>query len=121
MATPLPTWWTDTYPEVTSSKTAVDYLDALGAKLRREKLDGKWRLSTGEQELVLAEHPSELDSFVLGFALAHLICERHGLIGRRPGPTSTATAASPVSTEASADPGAEAGASGPPAAEEDGD
>ena len=109
MATKLPTWWTEPYPEVTTSKSATDYLDALGASLKRQKEDGKWKLTTGEQELALAEHPSELDSFILGFALAHLICERHGLIGRRSGPTA---AMPPVSSSAAAEP--------EPAAEGDG-
>ena len=92
MAT-LPTWWTDPYPEITSCKTATDYLDALGAKLKREKQDGRWTLSTGGQELVQVDEPAELDSFILGFALAHLICERHGLIGARPGPSAQAAPA----------------------------
>ena len=89
----LPAWWTDPYPEVTSPKTATDYLDALGAKLKREKQHGKWTLSTGDQELVQVERSEELDSFILGFALAHLICERHGLIGARPGPTAASAQA----------------------------
>jgi hypothetical protein len=89
----LPAWWTDPYPEVISAKTATDYLDALGAKLKREKQHGKWTLSTGDQELVQVDQPAELDSFILGFALAHLICERHGLIGARPGPTAASAAA----------------------------
>ncbi len=121
MAAKLPRWWTDPYPEITSSKTAADYLDALGAALKREKQDGQWRLSTGEQELILADHPSELDSFILGFALSHLICERHGLIGRRPGPSSTAVAASPESAEASAQGAPAPGDPAAPAAEGGGD
>ena len=87
----LPEWWTAPYPEITSAKTATDYLDALGASLKREKQNGKWTLSTGEQELVKVDKAEELDSFILGFALAHLICERHGLIGRRSGPSAEAT------------------------------
>lgn len=98
----LPSWWTDPYPEITSAKTATDYLDALGAQLRREKQNGKWSLSTGDQELVQVDRPEELDSFVLGFALAHLICERHGLIGQRPGP-SAATASTPAAPPAEGD------------------
>ena len=83
----LPAWWTDPYPEVSSTKTATDYLDGLGAALTRHQEDGSWVLSTGEQELITADTAEELDSFVLGFALAHLICERHGPIGERSGPT----------------------------------
>jgi hypothetical protein len=88
----LPEWWTSPYPEITSAKTATDYLDALGAGLKRAKQNGKWTLATGDQELVQVDSPGELDSFVLGFALAHLICERHGLIGQRTGPSAEAAA-----------------------------
>ena len=83
----LPAWWTEPYPEVSSTKTAADYLDGLGAALNRREVDGSWVLSTGEQELITADTTDELDSFVLGFALAHVICERHGPIGQRSGPT----------------------------------
>lgn len=79
----LPEWWTGPYPEVASTNAATDYLDELGADLTRREEDGKWTLATGEQDLITAETEAELDSFVLGFALAHLIVERHGLIGRR--------------------------------------
>jgi hypothetical protein len=82
----LPEWWTGPYPEVSSVKTATDYLDGLGAALGRREEGGSWVLSTGEQELITAGSSDELDSFVLGFALAHLICERHGPIGQRSGP-----------------------------------
>jgi hypothetical protein len=81
----LPEWWTDPYPEVSSTRSATDYLDSLGASLTRKQDDEEWVLSTGEQELIRTRTPEELDSFVLGFALAHLICEHHGLIGARPG------------------------------------
>lgn len=91
----LPEWWTGPYPEITSPKTATDYLDGLGASLKREKKNGKWTLSTGDQELVQVDSPGELDSFLLGFALSHLICERHGLIGRRAGPSAEAAPAAP--------------------------
>ncbi len=83
----LPAWWTEPYPEVSSPGSAADYLDALGAALNRRKEDGAWILATGEQELITTDTEEELDAFVLGFALAHLICERHGLIGQRSGPT----------------------------------
>jgi hypothetical protein len=83
----LPAWWTEPYPEVSSTKTAADYLDGLGAALNRREEDGSWVLSTGEQELITADTQEELDSFLLGFALAHVICERHGPIGQRSGPT----------------------------------
>ena len=82
----LPEWWTGPYPEVSSTKTATDYLDALGANLSRKEEDKDWVLCTGTQELIRTGSSNELDSFVLGFALAHLICERHGLIGQRSGP-----------------------------------
>src|SRR5947209_9996170 len=85
MAT-IPAWWTDPYPEVGSTKTATDYLDGLGAALRRNNTDDGWTLSTGEQELVTVGTEPEVDAFVLGFALAHVICERHGPIGQRSGP-----------------------------------
>ncbi|MGH9278842.1 MAG: hypothetical protein ACRD12_12160 [Acidimicrobiales bacterium] len=79
----LPEWWTGPYPEVKSLETATAYLDELGADLTRREDGGKWTLATGGQDLVTAEDEVELDGFVLGFALAHLIVERHGLIGRR--------------------------------------
>lgn len=90
MAT-LPEWWTGPYPEVSSAKTAADYLNAIGGQLAQtEGDDGTWVLHTGEQELITADTEEEIDCFVLGFALAHLICERHGLIGTRPGPSAAA-------------------------------
>ncbi|MGH9224225.1 MAG: hypothetical protein ACRD2W_10700, partial [Acidimicrobiales bacterium] len=79
----LPEWWTVPYPEVTSVEAAAAYLDALGGALNRTQDNGSWVLSTGQQELVRTSTADELDSFVLGFALAHVICERHGPIGRR--------------------------------------
>jgi len=99
----LPAWWTDPYPEITSAKTATDYLDGLGAKLKREKQSGKWRLFTGDQELIQVDQPAELDSFILGFALAHLICERHGLIGARQGPSAQASAQAAATPSAEGD------------------
>ncbi len=92
MAT-LPEWWTEPYPEVSSPKTAADYLNAIGGLLNQTEDDGEWVLSTGEQELIRADTEEEIDCFVLGFALAHLICEQHGLIGPRPGPAAAAPAA----------------------------
>jgi len=83
----IPAWWTDPYPEVRSTQTATDYLDGLGAALRRSDTDDGWTLSTGEQELITVGTEREVDAFVLGFALAHVICERHGPIGQRSGPT----------------------------------
>src|SRR3712207_9536356 len=42
MAT-LPEWWTDPYPEVSSAKTAADYLNAIGGALsQNEGDDGTW-------------------------------------------------------------------------------
>jgi hypothetical protein len=84
----LPEWWTGPYPEVSSVESATDYLDGLGAALNRREEDGDWTLLTGKQELITAATADELDSFVLGFALAHLICERHGPIGQPSGPVS---------------------------------
>src|SRR5919206_4905972 len=81
--TTLPEWWTLPYPEVSSPQTAAEYIDALGGSLSRKQENGSWVLSTGSQELVRASSPGEVDSFVLGFALAHLICERHGPISRQ--------------------------------------
>ncbi|HVL28533.1 MAG TPA: hypothetical protein VM390_10330, partial [Acidimicrobiales bacterium] len=81
----LPEWWTGPYPEVGSAQTAAAYIDALGGALARRQENGSWVLSTGTQDLLRADSESELDTFVLGFALAHLIVERHGLIGRRLG------------------------------------
>lgn len=98
----LPEWWTAPYPEITSAKTATDYLDALGASLKREKQNGKWFLATGDQHLIQVDQPAELDSFILGFALAHLICERHGLIGMRPGPSARLSAQTIEATEPAA-------------------
>lgn len=88
----MPEWWTVPYPEVSSARTATDYLDAIGAGLSRYEDGDMYVLATGPQELIRADTPEELDTFVLGFALAHLICERFGLIGARPG---TAQAAGP--------------------------
>lgn len=110
----LPEWWTGPYPEVSSAKTAADYIDALGGALSRRQENGHWVLTTGTQDLVRADTESELDTFVLGFALAHLIVERHGLIGRRPGPAATGaeTAATPemaTAETATAAPAAPAG------------
>lgn len=82
--TQVPEWWTEPYPEVASPSTASAYIDALGGALSRRQENGSWVLTTGSQELLRAESESELDTFVLGFALAHLIVERHGLIGHRP-------------------------------------
>src|SRR5436190_7715261 len=79
----LPEWWTGPYPEVSSTKSATAYLDELGASLTRREENGQWTLATGEQDLITADNEEELDGFLLGFALAHLIVERHGLIGRR--------------------------------------
>jgi hypothetical protein len=84
----IPEWWTDPYPEVSSVRAATDYLDTLGGALSRTQENGGWRLLTGQQELITTGSPEELDTFVLGFALAHLICERRGLLGRQaPEPT----------------------------------
>ncbi len=106
----LPEWWTGPYPEVSSAQTAADYIDALGGALSRRQENGHWVLTTGSQDLVTADTEPELDTFVLGFALAHLIVERHGLIGRRPGPAAAGaeTAATPeMATAESAAPAAE--------------
>ena len=81
----IPTWWTDPYPEVASVAAALAYLDAVGAALMRGKSFEGFVLSTGAQEIVRADTEAEIDTFVLGFALAHVICERRGLIGRLPG------------------------------------
>jgi hypothetical protein len=110
----LPAWWTDPYPEVRSTKTATDYLDGLGAALNRREEDGGWVLSTGDQELITAGTNEELDSFVLGFALAHLICERHGPIGERTGPTRL-----PHPAELEDRPGASTASSDEPASADD--
>ena len=112
MPTTMPDWWTVPYPELTTVEAASAYIDAIGGSLSRVQENGTWVLSTGTQELVRAATPAELDTFVLGFALAHLICERHGPIARTepamgaappPPPASpapVAAAAPPVSTEA---------------------
>lgn len=114
----LPEWWTGPYPEVSSAKTAADYIDALGGALSRRQENGHWVLTTGTQDLVRADTESELDTFVLGFALAHLIVERHGLIGHRPGPAAapeTAVATDMAAAEtAPAAPAAPAAAAEPP-------
>ena len=89
----LPEWWTGPYPEVTSVQNATQYIDALGGALSRRQDNGNWVLTTGDQDLIRAGSESELDTFVLGFALAHLIVERHGLIGRRPSGASAAASA----------------------------
>lgn len=94
MAT-MPEWWTVPYPEVSSARTATDYLDAIGAALNRYEDDGLFVLATGPQELIRTDRPEELDTFVLGFALAHLICERYGLIGTRPPPEAAPEPAPP--------------------------
>jgi hypothetical protein len=99
----LPEWWTGPYPEVGSAQTAAAYIDALGGALARRQENGSWVLSTGTQDLLRADSESELDTFVLGFALAHLIVERHGLIwpfhGVPPQAATPATTTGPVSTE----------------------
>ena len=117
----LPEWWTGPYPEVSSARTAADYIDALGGALSRRQENGHWVLTTGSQDLVRTETESELDSFVLGFALAHLIVERHGLIGPRPAANvAPETAASPEMATAETSP-APATLSVVPDAPEDGD
>ena len=96
----LPEWWTGPYPEVTSVQNATQYIDALGGALSRRQDNGNWVLTTGDQDLLRAGSESELDTFVLGFALAHLIVERHGLIGRRPaGGAAAASAPAEVPAE----------------------
>lgn len=97
MAT-MPEWWTVPYPEVSSARAATDYLDAIGAALNRYDDDGLFVLATGPQELIRTDRPEELDTFVLGFALAHLICERYGLIGTRPSPEAAPDAPDPAVT-----------------------
>ena len=86
----LPEWWTAPYPEVSSVFRAAAYVDAIGGDLTQRQEGGAWVLSTGSQELYRCDSEQELQSFVLGFALAHLIVERHGLIGRAaPAPSAT--------------------------------
>lgn len=97
----MPEWWTVPYPEVSSAKAATDYLDAIGAALSRYEDGDMFVLATGPQELIRADTPEELDTFVLGFALAHLICERFGLIGARPGTAQAAAAPPEAPTEES--------------------
>jgi hypothetical protein len=78
----LPTWWTDSYPQVTDVRSATAYLNSLGGAISREEKDGRWALWTAEQVLFEADSPEELDAFVLGFALSQLIADRHGPISQ---------------------------------------
>lgn len=110
----IPEWWTEPYPEVTSAKTASAYLDELGASLSRREEDGRFTLATGDQDLITSDTEAELDGFVLGFALSHLIAERHGLIGRRlphPSEREEATGGGAIVGEAAIDEGGDEGQS----------
>ncbi|MFP5316979.1 MAG: hypothetical protein ACLGI2_01650 [Acidimicrobiia bacterium] len=114
--TQVPEWWTEPYPEVASPTTATAYIDALGGALSRRRENGSWVLATGSQELLRAESESELDTFVLGFALAHLIVERHGLIGHGPpAGARAAAAAAPAAVPAAPPAAVSAPAAEPPA------
>ncbi|MEW6154720.1 MAG: hypothetical protein AB1673_12120 [Actinomycetota bacterium] len=108
----LPEWWTLPYPEVTSTEAAAGYIDTIGGALSRRQENGEWVLSTGPQEMIRAATEAELDTFVLGFALAHLICERHGPIARTQ-PTAQPEAAQAAAAAATAAAGATAMAEDP--------
>ncbi len=100
----LPDWWSTPYPQVSSPDAAMQYLDRLGGAITRQQEDGAWVLRTGPQELFRAPTPDQLDAFLLGFALATSICERHGFIGARSGQAPAAPQPSPeVTPEAGAD------------------
>ncbi|MCA1692078.1 MAG: hypothetical protein LC733_07740 [Actinobacteria bacterium] len=91
----VPSWWTMSYPQVSSVADATAHLDRLGGSMSRAQVDSKWVLSTGDQALFEAETQQELDGFVLGFTLSQLIAARFGPIGSTP---PAAASAAPITT-----------------------